>query len=322
MMKLEKTGLISLFFFLSILGVFLLSPSQKAMAGTYDNAYTYYDKYDDTIVFKDGYFYFGTRGKEASASKNTTHWGTIGYRMNVTTDTKSVNIYFKLPGYAVENPDEVIKDGYVYDLYRINLSYVKSKLAAKSSTAATEFSQSGGALEVDSCMITIKFDNDGDATRSGSMTEDGVFSGSVYTSYSGIAGAASWSDPSSLHSYFDKKITYETDLLSKQIVYVRYQLNNGDYGDYNAVINKNYVYGDTVSWSRDEDDCYNEASISYIAKQAKTSYLSVTRKKYSQNVYVKYQHADGIYDTDWTLVDNESVYYGASYDWSYAGSAC
>ncbi len=96
----------------------------------------------------------------------------------------------------------------------------------------------------------------------------------------------------------------------------------GDYGDYDAVINRNYLYGKTVSWSRDETDCYNDASISYRVTEAKKSYVSVSRKKYSQKVYVKYQQVDGSYNDEWKLADSDSVYYGASYEWSYGGSTC
>lgn len=294
----------------------------KAYAGTYDNAKQFYDKYGNDIVFKDGYFYYATKGKQASASVNTTHWGTIGYRMQVKTKTQSPYIYFELAGSSVENTNEKLIDGYLYNLYRINLTSVKSKLAQKNKTAYGEFVENGGTLIVDSCMITIKIDKNGNRTNSGSMDDSGKFTGKVYTDYDGIANAAPWSDPSSLKSFFNKKITYATQLLSKQIVYVRYQDATGAYGEYKAVINRNFVYGETVSWSRSEDATYKEASISYTAKQEKTSYVSVTRKKYEQKVYVKYQDAKGTYPSDWTLVKNQSVYYGASFEWVFAETEC
>lgn len=322
MKKSWKTGLCSLFFFLSLFGIGALAPMETASAGNFDNAITYYNKYGSDIVFKDGYFYYATKGKAASTSVSTTHWGTIGYRMNVKTSSESVNIYFKLPGYTVDNVDEVSSNGYIYDLYKINLSHLKSKLAQKNRSAYKEFILSGGVLEVDSCMITIDFDKDGNKTENGSMDEDGNFSGSVYTSYNGIANAAPWSDPSSLHSFFDKKITYETELVSKQIVYVRYQNANGDYGGYSAVINQNYVYGETVSWSRDEDNCYNAASISYTAKQDKTSYISVSRKQYVQNVFAKFQDSNGSFSDDWVLSKSQNLYYGSGFEWSYPGDDC
>ncbi len=321
MRKSWKAGLFGLFFFLSMVGIFAMAPSQQVMAGTFDNAVQFYNRYGSDIVFKDGYFYYATRGKEAGSDASTTHWGTIGYRMQVNTDTKSVYIYFDLSGYTVETVDEVYSGGYVYDLCRINLSYVKSKLAQKNKTAYNEFIISGGYLVVDSCMVTIKIDKYGNETNSGSMDDYGNFSGKVYTDYDGIANAAPWSNPSSLKSYFTKTINYETVLKSRQIVYVRYQDKEGDYGDYSAVINRDYVYGETVSWSRDEDTCYNEASISYTAKLDKTSYISVSRKKYIQSVYVKYQDASGDYSDDWTLINSQNIYYGASFEWSYDETA-
>lgn len=322
MKKSWKTGLLSLFFFLSIIGVAIVVQPQEVRAVNFNNAVEFYNNYGSGIVFKDGYFYYATRGKAATANVSTTHWSTIGYRMRVNTSSQSTYIYFDLSGYTVETVNEVYSDGYIYDLCRINLSYVKSKLAQTNRTAYNEFIINGGYLIVDSCMITVKIDRYGNRTNSGSMDDYGNFWGSVYTDYNGIANAAPWSNPSSLHSYFNKTINYVTELKSRQVVYVRYQNVDGDYGGYSVVINKDYVYGETVSWSRNADSCYNAASISYTAKQDKTSYVSVTRKQYVQNVYVKYQDANGNYSGDWGLAKSQNLYYGSSFEWSYGGNDC
>lgn len=322
MKKSWKTGLLSLFFFLLIIGVAIVVPPQEVRAGNFDNAVDFYNNYGSGIVFKDGYFYYATRGKAATVNVSTTHWSTIGYRMRVNTSSQSTYIYFNLSGYTVETVNEVYSDGYIYDLCRINLSYVKSKLAQTNRTAYNEFIINGGYLIVDSCMITVKIDRYGNRTNSGSMDDYGNFWGNVYTDYSGIANAAPWSNPSSLHSYFNKTINYVTELKSRQVVYVRYQNADGDYGGYSVVINKDYVYGETVSWSRNADACYNAASIYYTAKQDKTSYVSVTRKQYVQNVYVKYQDANGNYSSDWGLAKSQNLYYGSSFEWSYGGNDC
>lgn len=273
MKKSWKTGLLGLFFFLSVMGIFTLVPPQEAQAATFNNAQTFYNTYGSQIVYKDGYFYYATSGKAASSSVNTTHWGTIGYRMHVTTSSSSAYIYFSLSGFTAESVSEVSSGGYVYNLARINLSYVKSKLAQVNRTAYNEFIINGGYIVVDSCMITIKIDGYGNRTNSGSMDDYGNFWGSVYTDYNGIANAAPWGNPSSLQSYFNKTINYVTELKTKQIVYVRYQQADGSYGNYSAVINRDYVYGETVSWSRSATTCYNAASISYTATKAKTSYV-------------------------------------------------
>lgn len=322
MKKSWKTGVLSLFFFLSIIGVAIVVPPQEVRAGNFDNAVDFYNNYGSGIVFKDGYFYYATRGKAATANVSTTHWSTIGNRMRVNTSSQSTYIYFNLSGYTVETVNEVYSDGYIYDLCRINLSYVKSKLAQTNRTAYNEFIINGGYLIVDSCMITVKIDRYGNRTNSGSMDDYGNLWGNVYTDYSGIANAAPWSNPSSLHSYFNKTINYVTELKSRQVVYVRYQNADGDYGGYSLVINKDYVYGETVSWSRSADTCYNAASISYTANQDKTSYVSVTRKQYVQNVYVKYQDANGNYSGDWGLAKSQNLYYGSSFEWSYGGNDC
>ena len=305
-----------------IIGVAVVVPPQEVKAGKFDNAVDFYNNYGSGIVFKDGYFYYATRGKAATVNVSTTHWSTIGYRMRVNTSTQSTYIYFNLSGYTVETVNEVYSDGYIYDLCRINLSYVKSKLAQTNRTAYNEFIINGGYLVVDSCMITVKIDKYGNRTNSGSMDDYGNFWGSVYTDYNGIANAAPWSNPSSLHSYFNKTINYVTELKSRQVVYVRYQNADGDYGGYSVVINKDYVYGETVSWSRSADACYNAASISYTAKQDKTSYISVSRKQYVQNVYVKYQDSNGNYNGDWTLAKSQNLYYGSGFEWSYGGNDC
>ena len=317
-----KTGLFSLFFLLSIIGLVVISPPQEAQAAAFDNAVTFYNSYGSQIVFKDGYFYFATMGKQASTSVNTTHWDTIGYRMKVTTSSQTAYIYFNLSGYTVEEVNEVASGGYIYELSRINLSYVKSKLARTNRTAYNEFIISGGYIVVDSCMITIKIDKYGNRTNSGSMDDYGNFYGNVYTDYNGIANAAPWSNPSSLHSSFNMTINYETQLKSRQVVYVRYQAVDGSYGEYSAVINQDYVYGETVSWSKDETAWYNAASISYTAKQDKTSYISVTRKQYVQNIYVKYQDSNGNYSGEWILAQSQNLYYGTIYEWSYDGNDC
>ena len=54
----------------------------------------------------------------------------------------------------------------------------------------------------------------------------------------------------------------------KQIVKVRYQNADGTWGDYSDVINANYNYGSTVSWSRAADATYKAASISYTVTGA------------------------------------------------------
>lgn len=106
----------------------------------------------------------------------------------------------------------------------------------------------------------------------------------------------------------------------RQIVKVRYQNTDGSWGNYSDVINKDYNYDSTVSWSRAADAVYQAASISYIVKGANTKYVDVYRNLYLQTVKVRYQNADGSWGS-YSNVINENYLYGATVSWSRAADA-
>ena len=106
----------------------------------------------------------------------------------------------------------------------------------------------------------------------------------------------------------------------KQIVKVRYQNADGTWGDYSDVINANYNYGSTVSWSRAADATYKAASISYTVTGANTKYVSVYRNTYLQIVKVRYQNADGTWG-NYSDVINANYLYGSTVAWSRAADA-
>ena len=67
-----------------------------------------------------------------------------------------------------------------------------------------------------------------------------------------------------------------------QTVKVRYQNADGSWGAYSNVINKNYNYGSTVSWSRAADATYKAASLaSYTVTSANTKYVDVYRNTHT-----------------------------------------
>lgn len=76
-----------------------------------------------------------------------------------------------------------------------------------------------------------------------------------------------------------------TPIPYKQIVKVRYQNADGTWGIYSDVINANYNYGSTVSWSRAADATYKAASISYTVTQANTKYVDVYRNTHTVTLY-------------------------------------
>lgn len=82
-----------------------------------------------------------------------------------------------------------------------------------------------------------------------------------------------------------------------QIVYVRYQNADGSWDSYSPVINTNYNYGSTVSWSRAADSVYKAASISYMVTGANTKYVSVYRNGYTQTINYYTYDASGVYNS-------------------------
>nr|DAD66072.1 MAG TPA: INTERNALIN B BINDING, LEUCINE RICH REPEAT.2A [Siphoviridae sp. ctDmQ3] len=106
----------------------------------------------------------------------------------------------------------------------------------------------------------------------------------------------------------------------KQIVKVRYQNADGTWGNYSDVINANYNYGSTVSWSRAADATYKAASISYTVTGANTKYVSVYRNTYLQIVKVRYQNADGTWG-EYSDVINANYLYGSTVAWTRAADA-
>ena len=108
-----------------------------------------------------------------------------------------------------------------------------------------------------------------------------------------------------------------TPIPYKQIVKVRYQNADGTWGNYSDVINANYNYGSTVSWSRAADATYKAASISYTVTGANTKYVSVYRNTYLQIVkyVIKMQmaHGAGTYFYGQTATINATLTVG--YKW-------
>ena len=111
-----------------------------------------------------------------------------------------------------------------------------------------------------------------------------------------------------------------TPIPYKQIVKVRYQNADGTWGNYSDVINANYNYGSTVSWSRAADATYKAASISYTVTGANTKYVSVYRNTYLQIVKVRYQNADGTWG-EYSDVINANYLYGSTVAWTRAADA-
>jgi hypothetical protein len=186
-----------------ILAVLAAEP-QVVMAGTWDNAKTFYNTYGNSVVFKstsstDGLIYFATRGSTASTN---TKYKTIGWKMTIknSSGTTLQTIYYKLGGSYMTNTDCQITSDYKYNLYSLSLYNIKRRLNTKATAAMNDADME---IVLNACMVVEKKNK-----AQGAMSDSGPTSGTVYTTYSGISGAEKWSSSSktALKSYFNKTV--------------------------------------------------------------------------------------------------------------------
>jgi hypothetical protein len=201
MRKRKKLRMVPLL--LCILAVLAAEP-QVVMAGTWDNAKTFYNTYGNSVVFKstsstDGLIYFATRGSTASTN---TKYKTIGWKMTIknSSGTTLQTIYYKLGGSYMTNTDCQITSDYKYNLYSLSIYNIKRRLNTKSTAAMNDADME---IVLNACMVVEKKNK-----AQGAMSDSGPTSGTVYTTYSGISGAEKWSSSSktALKSYFNKTV--------------------------------------------------------------------------------------------------------------------
>ena len=177
----------------------------SAYAGTYDNAYTFYNYYGNRMCFiasseTDGNIYCATRAKRTSSN---ILFSNIGWKATVSNAKGTVlqEIYFKMGGSYWKTTDVRTADnGYEYSLYAVSLKDFKSRL----NNNALKALEAGNCNVVFDACIIVKHDG----VPSGDMTDSGISWGSVYTTYAGIINAEDWSTTTqnSLLSYYDKEV--------------------------------------------------------------------------------------------------------------------
>ena len=177
----------------------------KVSAGTYDDAYNYYTKYGNRIVFvpsteEDGNIYYATKAKRSSSS---ILFSNIGWKAIIKDDSDNIlqEIYYKMSGNYLKTTDiRTADDGYEYALYSVTLKEFKSRLNSTSLNAL----RSGKCKVIFNACIIVKKDG----IPSGGMTDEGVSWGTVYTTYDGIVNAEEWSTitRNSLSTYYNKEV--------------------------------------------------------------------------------------------------------------------
>ena len=234
----------------------------------------------------------GTNWEDVTNEKNTIQpWGTTYYVKNIrpTNATEEFDKVTNLAwnsskSYYTYTPTAAGTSMNIYMKYKTYAITLNNQSATSSGTTTiyetynTKYSltNNGNAMTTSANKITVP-------------TRTGYTFGGYYTSTNGGGSQIIQANGFLTSGANTKQFSASGTLYAKwtinsykQIVQVRYQNANGTYGDYTNVIDKNYNYGQTVSWSRAQDTTYNAASItSYTVTAAKTTQVSVTRRTYT-----------------------------------------
>lgn len=179
--------------------------TEQAEAAPLDNAYEFYQTYGKQIAFipiegADGSIYYASRGKSSNSSIK---YVLLGWQVSVFDNTGKVldRIYYVRDGKNMVQIDNRTVNGYVYTLYKVTWSNLKSRMSEKARTA---LEKANCNIIFDGCM-TVKTDGE----NQGGMNENGPEWGEVYTTYEDIANAENWTSASksTLKSYYEKEVT-------------------------------------------------------------------------------------------------------------------
>ena len=178
---------------------------ESSATNIYTNAYEYYQAYQGAMLFKPedgteaGVFY-GTSAKESPTGKLV--FETLGWRVTVKDNQGQImdQVYYALDGRYINIADEQLIDGYRYKLYNISLNNLKNRLSEEANNA---LKKADCSIIFDACIVVKR-----DGVRSGVLTDNGIESGVVYTTYEGIVNAVNWSSKTkeALKNYFNKEI--------------------------------------------------------------------------------------------------------------------
>ncbi len=184
---------------------FVFCNKMSVKASVWNNPIEYYNCYGNSAVFEpvditNGNIHFCSAG---NTSKSGTKYRTIGYKMSVKDEWGNTiqTIYFQLGGRYLKLQGQTQSSGKEYMLYSIALTHMKKRF---NSQALEKLNSGKCTIVLDACMVVRK-----NGVNKGGMNDDGPTWGKVYDTYSGISGAAGWSDSAlnALHSYYGKTVS-------------------------------------------------------------------------------------------------------------------
>lgn len=264
---------------------------EVVQAGVYDDAYTYYQIYENEMRFlpgtkNQGEIYYATKGKKNLSAG--TRYTTIGWKVRVFNPAGAVvdTIYYKLGGNHMAAISTRTVDGYEYCLYRVTLENLKSRL---SSAGLKTLNSSDCNIVFDACISVRK-----NGVLQGGMTDAGPSWGEVHTTYNGIVNAAPWSAATkeSLNSYYNKIV---------EDLFYEVRLTAGT-GICQVVGAGKYCFGTTVTVQADCEDGYHFSNWSGSSTSEKEEYsfvlygnnVSLTANAKENSYKIQFDSAGGV----------------------------
>lgn len=196
-----------------ILAIVLMAMLQAkpAMAGEYDNAYTFYTKHcaggEPAYLNKnDGYVYFCSWG---SKSETSTKYRTVGYTITIDAAGQRDSIEVKLGGSIVKNVSSVTKNNITYVLRRAKLGRLQELFSGNSHITWHQIFRKTNTYNFDAIMTVVE----GGKELCGIVTENsnkrkltaerGVY---LYRTLSGIKSARAWKNADDLNNFYGRKV--------------------------------------------------------------------------------------------------------------------
>ncbi len=191
--------------FLSIL------QAKPAMAGEYDNAYTFYTKNCSFgepahLNKNDGYVYFCSWG---SKSETSTKYRTVGYTITIDAAGQRDSIEVKLGGSIVKNVSSVTKNNVTYVLRRAKLSRLQELFFGNRNITWHQIFRKTNTYSFDAIMTVVE----GGKELCGVVSENSnkrklsaEREAYMYRTLSGIKSARAWKNADDLNNFYGRKV--------------------------------------------------------------------------------------------------------------------
>lgn len=160
------------------------------------------DLYHESLKFdSNGNLLMTTRDKKAGSS---VRYKTIGWTMKRAPGSAGSDrsVRLKLAQNGASRPDPKDPD-YVFTYFKCEQSLIFAKIGAASEEWQRELYQNGGLVYLDAIMTVVE-----NGRELGSMDDNGMLHGEVYTTAAGIMNARDWADAQALQTHFNKVVSF------------------------------------------------------------------------------------------------------------------